>query len=219
MRAYPCLVASPLRFAVRAPLVIRGAAAAVLALGPGAPAPAAAQAPAGPRAPAPRVREGDWMVSVNPFGLLSGGLTAEAERRLGDDRTGAVAVNHWGGYGGWSYTSLDVKLRFYRRAAGAGGTTVAITNTRATDFEALSYGPMLGFQRVWADVCPQVCSATGLTAGGTVDYGWRLGKEKQFAALAGVGVKTGFGFGELGTARVTYPFVRLGVGYVLAKGR
>lgn len=198
-------------------IAVRGLALVALALGA---LPGGAQGTrSADQAPAPAVRHGDWMVSLNPFGLIAGGLTGEMERRMGGAQTGAVAVSYWSGYGGWSYLSVDAKLRRYRRGP---ATTVAFTNTPATDFEALSFGPMVGFQRISADACAlisEVCSAAGLTAGGTVDYGWRLGREKQFAALAGAGVKTGFGFGDLGTARLTYPFVRLAVGYVLPSGR
>lgn len=204
------------------------AVAAVLALCVGASAPAwvAAQSTGtggtGTRtaaAPAPTTREGDWMLSVNPLGLLYGGVTGEVERRLGGTRTAAIAANYWGGYGGWSYLSMDAKLRFYRRTA---GQKVAITNTDVADFEGLSFGPLVGFQRVSADFCAVLnenCSATGLTAGGTVDYGWRLGKEKAFSAVAGGGFKAGFGFGDLIGVRTAYPFIRLGVGYVLPKGK
>jgi hypothetical protein len=200
------------------PTGLRAIVGAAVALSLGAAASGAQPVPGAP----PRdttVRRGDWMISVNPLGVLAGGITGEVERKLGATRTIAAAVSYWGGYGGWSYMSADAKLRFYRRAA---GSTVAITNSRATDFEALSYGPMVGFQRIAADACLAVgvvCSATGLTAGATVDYGWRLGREKQFAVLVGAGLKTGFGFGELGGARVSYPFGRLGAGYVMRKGR
>jgi hypothetical protein len=205
---------------------LRGAAAPALALGPCIAAPAvaplAAQGSPG-AAPAPAARDGNWLVSVNPLGFLVGGLTGEVERRLGGTRTGAIAASYWGGYGGWSYLSMDAKLRFYRRP-GSGKVAVGgnSTSNSATDFEALSFGPMIGFQRISADYCDVAgvsCSATGLTAGATVDYGWRLGSEKQFAALAGAGVKTGFGFSGLTSARVTYPFLRLAVGYVLPGGR
>jgi hypothetical protein len=65
----------------------------------------------------------------------------------------------------------------------------------------------------------------GVTLGGTVDYGWRLGEKKTIAVVTGGGLKTGFGFGGLeggvgaGGVRVTYPFLRVAVGYVLPRGR
>lgn len=179
-----------------------------------------------PAPPTPPARQGDWMVSANPLGLLYGGLTGEVERKFGGLRTIGLAVNYWGGYGGWNYLSADAKLRFYRRPA---GTTVLITNTPAADFEGLSFGPMVGFQRVsYSSACAVLddfeidysCSATGITAGGIVDYGVRFGSEKQFSGVAGAGVKTGFGFGDLaGGVRTTYPVIRLSVGYVFGRPR
>jgi hypothetical protein len=191
----------------------------IAAAGATAAAPVAAQATARRADSTQSARRGDWMLSVNPLGLMMGGITGEAERRIGGTRTVAGAVNYWGAAGA-SYMSVDAKLRFYR-ARGSG----TMTGTPDAQFEGLSFGPMIGFQRIAYDACALVgetCAATGITAGGTVDYGWRLGEEQAFAVVTGGGLKTGFGFGGLASgtgARITYPFLRLGVGYVLPKGR
>jgi hypothetical protein len=215
----------PARLVPRVPFV----AFAGLLLGAVAPTAHAQGLPSATAAP----RASDWMVSVNPLGLLAGGLTGEAERRLADARTAAASVNYWGAFGA-QYLSVDAKFRFYHRR----GTTPApaparaagdAATARASDFAGLSYGPMVGFQRISFAGCEVVdgerCAATGLTAGGTVDYGWRVGREQAVALLVGGGVKTGFGFGGLGadgdgpSPRITYPFVRLGVGYLLPTRR
>jgi hypothetical protein len=172
-----------------------------------------------PRAP----RDGSWVVSVNPLGLIVGGLSGEVEHRLAGTRTVAAAATYWGAWGA-SYLSVDGKLRFYRR----GGSTRIARESSAASFAGLSFGPMIGLQRIAYSDCVglgESCSATGVTVGGTVDYGWRFGNEKSFAVLTGAGLKTGFGFGGLGdesglvAPHITYPFLRLGVGYVLPTGR
>lgn len=146
-----------------------------------------------------------WMASVNPVGLVYGGISGEAERPMGEKRSAAIAANYWG-YVGWNYLSLDLKYRFYRDPAKLRG---------------LSYGPLVGIQSAGTSVCDteydQVCRATGLTVGGTVDYAWRLGAEEKFSAIVGGGLKMALGMNELSGVRVTYPFVRLGIGYVFPR--
>lgn len=147
----------------------------------------------------------EWLLSVNPLGLVYGGLTGEAEKRLNPKNTIAAAVNYWSAFGA-NYTSVDLKYRFYQKGA--------------SDFRGLSYGPMVGFQRVGVTLCDvldESCSATGLTVGGTVDYVLPLGKEQRWAAAFGAGVKTSIGTSELAGAQFTYPFIRLGVGYAFPK--
>lgn len=159
------------------------------------------------------VRPGNMMFSVNPLGLVYGGITGEAERKLDARRTVALAANYWGAWGA-SYLSMDAKLRVYQRNGGK----VAITNDVPTDFEGFSYGPMVGFQRISYGLCDayagEQCAVTGLTVGGGVDYGWRMGERKQVSLVAGAGFKTGFGYAGVGGASTSYPFVRLAVGYV-----
>jgi hypothetical protein len=148
----------------------------------------------------------DWMLSVNPLGLLYGGLTGEAEKRLTATNSIAAAINYWSAYGA-NYTSMDLKYRFYKEGS--------------NEFRGLSYGPMVGFQRVGVVLCDvtfgESCSTTGLTLGGTVDYVLPLGKEQRWTAAFGGGVKTSIGMSELQGVTFTYPFIRVGIGYTIPK--
>jgi hypothetical protein len=147
-----------------------------------------------------------FMLSVNPLGLLYGGLAGEAEKRLNAKNTVAAAINYWGAYGA-NYTSVDFKYRIYQNP----------TN----EFRGLSYGPMVGFQRIGVVLCDvefgEACSSTGLTLGGTVDYVLPFGEEERWAAAFGAGVKTSIGMKELSGVTFTYPFIRVGIGYSFPK--
>lgn len=146
------------------------------------------------------------MLSVNPLGLLYGGLTGEAEKRLNPKNTIAAAVNYWGASLA-NYTSVDLKYRIYQNPS--------------NEFRGLSYGPMIGFQRVGYALCDlefdDVCSTTGLTLGGTVDYVVPFGKEERWTAAFGGGVKTSLGMEQLSGVTFTYPFIRVGIGYTFPK--
>jgi hypothetical protein len=145
------------------------------------------------------------VVSINPFGFLLEWYSIEYERAFSASASWSVGVgyiNHGESNDETTYTSADIRLRYYpaaeaplRFAAG-----IALGYSRVTDedvemdavikdeFDALSLGIDLG-------------------------YSWLLGRTRQFFLGAGVGAKRLFPIGANDDERIGRPTARLSIGY------
>lgn len=173
------------------------------------PASLAAQAtppPAGVAIPVAK----NQVLSVQPINVVLTVYTAEYERRILPSATLGVGGTYWNqdddDDGDISYTSGDVKLRYY-------------PNGRV--FQGFSFGGQVGFTRISEDeVSCEGCSATSNSASGpsfgfALDYGWLLGATRSFYVGLGVGAKAVFIDDEEFSDDVTlrYPTARVSVGY------
>ena len=165
-------------------------AAALVALV--APSAARAQAPASAPPPARAT-----VVSIQPLQAIAAIFAGEIERAVSPTFTVGLGATGW--YpGALSYTSAELKGRYY---------------VDGTPFERLSVGASAGFTRVAEDVGTG-SSASGLTAGAMVDYGWLLGRTRAMYVGVGAGGKVLFvdvgGFVK--NVALRYPTVRMSVG-------
>ena len=150
------------------------------------------------------------VLSINPFGFLFEWYNAEFEHAFSSTTTWSVGVGHLN-FGGdddndeTSYTSADIKLRYYPSAEAPTKFSAGIAfgysrvsdedldllgNVSEDDFDALSIGIDLG-------------------------YSWLLGRTRQFFIGTGIGAKRLFPIGEGDDDDETfgYPTVRLSIGY------
>lgn len=170
--------------------IITIAAAALLPF-----AAASAQKPATPRN----------VLSIQPLNAMMTVYSAEYERQTGTAITFGIGATYWNADDAGdeaSYTSGDVKLRYYPSGAALTG---------------FSFGATGGFTSVSAkDAAGLDESASGPTFGVLLEYQWLMGVQRNFSVTLGAGAKallinedkvTNSTF----TAR--YPTARVSVGY------
>jgi uncharacterized protein DUF3575 len=151
------------------------------------------------------------VLSINPFGFLFEWYNAEFEHAFGSTATWSIGVGHLN-FGDdedndqTSYTSADIKLRYYPSAEAP------------TKFSA---GIAFGYSRV-TDEDPAPGGGGGveskfdaLSIGIDLGYSWLLGRTRQFFIGTGIGAKRLFPIGDDSDDDETfgYPTVRLSIGY------
>lgn len=166
-----------------------------------APAAAHAQAPAPATPTTPAALPYRQVITVNPLGIVFGGLSGDYERRIAPARTVGVGGSYYA-LDGFSYSALEAKYRWY---------------PNGTALRGFSLGAIGGFVRGAGsdDDCTGVCtdeSATAATLGINLDYQWLLGARRNFAVATGIGAKRFFGL-DLDGASAGLPTIRLAVGW------
>ena len=147
------------------------------------------------------------VLSINPFGFLFEWYNLEYEHAFGSTASWSVGVGHLN-FGDdddddeTSYTSADIKLRYYPSAEAP------------TKFSA---GIAFGYSRV-SDEDPGVLGQDdfdALSIGIDLGYSWLLGRTRQFFIGTGIGAKRLFPIGDDSDDDETfgYPTVRLSIGY------
>jgi hypothetical protein len=171
-------------------LVLAATLAATPAAGQGPPT-----APAAPQAPRRQV------LSVQPVLALSGLLSGEYERIVSPSLTVGVGASTWG-IGVFSYTSADLKARYYPDGRALTGASVGVS---------------AGYSRVGENlVIGNDFSVSAPSAGMMFDYGWLLGDDRRLYAGAGFGAKVLFIDDDrfMDDAFLPrYPTARLSIGY------
>ena len=159
-------------------------------------------------APAAVIAPRQQVISFQPINAVFTVYAAEYERALKPTLT--LGVGATGFFpGDLSYTSGDVKLRYY---------------PQARPFQGFSFGASVGVTRAGEEYTDfggggepveRDRSVTGPSGGFMLDYGWLLGATQRFYVGLGVGAKVLFvddeDFSDDFIAR--YPTARLSVGY------
>ena len=147
------------------------------------------------------------VLSINPFGFLFEWYNLEYEHAFSSTASWSLGVGHLN-FGDdddddeTSYTSTDIKLRYYPSAEAP------------TKFSA---GIAFGYSRV-SDEDPGVLGQDdfdALSIGIDLGYSWLLGRTRQFFIGTGIGAKRLFPIGDDSDDDETfgYPTVRLSIGY------
>ena len=126
-------------------------------------------------------------LSVNPLYLPFGGFVFEYEAAVAPGMTLGVGAAYYDLVGGDddTYSSAEVKLRFYPNERGPRGFSIGVS---------------VGVGRTTEEGCctPEGAefdgeTATGATTGVILDYNWLLGRSRRFFVGTGIGAKRLFG--------------------------
>ena len=149
------------------------------------------------------------VLSINPFGFLFEWYNAEFEHAFSSTATWSVGVGHLN-FGDdddddeTSYTSADMKLRYYPSAEAPTkfSAGIAFGYSRVTDEDA---GPSGVIEKKF----------DALSVGIDLGYSWLLGRTRQFFIGTGIGAKRLFPIGDDNDDDETfgYPTLRLSIGY------
>ena len=158
-----------------------------------APGLASAQEPSGKAA----------VISIQPISAMLTVYSGEVELAMSRSATIGVGATYWGPEfidGDFSYTSGDVKIRYYPEG-------------RA--FQGFSFGGSVGYTHLGATDNTTSGSAGGPSIGVMLDYNWLLGAQKAFYVGLGLGGKTLFISDKdvADQATLHYPTARLSVGW------
>lgn len=135
------------------------------------------------------------LISANPIGLLFEWYNGEIEHAVAPKVSIAVAGSR---FDAWDdrYENVDGILRYYPAGRAINGFSVGTSG---------------GYARVTScDNCFNKFEESVFALGVRADYVWLLGKDKHFAAAAGIGAKRLFGVNE---ATAGVPIGRLSLGY------
>jgi hypothetical protein len=147
------------------------------------------------------------VISIQPLNAMFTVYSAEYERQTGKSVTFGVGGTYWSAGDedvneDVSYTSGDVKLRFYPSGAALTG---------------FSFGGSVGFTSVSGNNSSGVEeSASGPTFGVLLEYQWLMGVKKNFSVALGAGAKKIFASDEdisSDSFNPAYPTARVSVGY------
>ena len=150
------------------------------------------------------------VISIQPLSAMLTLLAAEYERAGGKSWTWGLGINAISfdddnGTGEASWTSGDVKFRYY---------------PQGTALQGFSFGGSVGFTSVKgedASVTPPVDEeVSGASGGVLLEYQWLLGARKKFAVALGVGAKVlAIDEDEISNDNVTlrYPTARISIGW------
>jgi len=143
--------------------------------------------------------EYERVATFNPIGIVFGMISVEGEQRMSETTSIGVAASLYSPTG-YTYLSAEGKYRYYPQGeamrgfsvgGGAGLTTVSASRALGGD------------------------SSFGLSVGIFLDYQHFMGDEERFALVGGLGGKRVFLFDDVAGVDLTYPTVRLGIGYAL----
>lgn len=150
------------------------------------------------------------ILSINPFGFLFEWYNIEYERAFSSTASWSVGIGHLN-FGddedndATSYTSADVKLRYYPSAEAPTkfSAGIAFGYSRVTDEDLGTGGTVIEDE------------FDALSIGIDLGYSWLLGRTRQFFIGTGIGAKRLFPLGEDDDDDETfgYPTVRLSIGY------
>ena len=146
------------------------------------------------------------VLSIQPLGIPALFFSGEYERAVSSNVTLGVGGSYFGP-DEFSYTSMDVKARFYPGVA----------------LKGFAIGATAGYTRVSESYDDEVCDPTfegcedvsesGATVGVQLDYQWLLGKQSKYAVALGAGMKRIFVNGdEFDDVSAFYPTVRASFG-------
>jgi hypothetical protein len=149
------------------------------------------------------------VLSINPFGFLFEWYNIEYEHVFSSTASWSVGVGHIDigdddDNDETSYTSADVKLRYYPSAEGPSkfSAGIAFGYSRVTDEDPGTGGVVKD-------------EFDALSVGIDLGYSWLLGRTRQFFIGTGIGAKRLFPIGEDDDDDETfgYPTIRLSIGY------
>lgn len=139
------------------------------------------------------------VISMNPIGLVLGVLSAEGEQGRSDTTSMGIAVSLFTPTG-FTYLSVEGKYRYYPQGEAMRGFSV---------------GGGVGLASVSASTAFEDDSSVGFTIGVFLDYQAFLGDDERFAVVGGIGGKRVLLFDDIAGADLTYPTIRVGIGYAL----
>ena len=149
------------------------------------------------------------VLSINPFGFLFEWYNMEYERAFSSTASWSIGVGHItigdeDDVEEVSYTSADVKLRYYPSAEAPTKFSAGI---------AFGYSRVTDDDRVDGTRIEKEFDA--LSIGLDLGYSWLLGRTRQFFIGTGIGAKRLFPIGGNSNDDETYgyPTVRLSIGY------
>jgi hypothetical protein len=145
------------------------------------------------------------VITIQPLNAVLTVYAGEFERAATKAVTWGVGATHWNvGDAGdeVSYTSGDLKIRYYASGAALHG---------------FSFGVSAGFSNVGAKTTTGIDeTASGASAGVLIEYQWLMGMKKNFAVALGAGAKRLMISEDdvsSGSFKGGYPTTRLSVGY------
>jgi len=142
------------------------------------------------------------VLSIQPFSAMLTVYAGEYERRVGNSMTLGVGGTYWnaGDEGDdVTYTSGDVKLRFYPQGIPLRGFSLGVSG---------------GYTSVKETIVSTESSEGGATFGTFLEYQWLMGAKSNFALTFGAGAKMLFVDEEqFNDITLRYPTARISIGY------
>lgn len=143
------------------------------------------------------------VISIQPLSAMYTVYTGEYERRVGQNVTFGFGGTYWNSSnddsgGDVTYTSGDVKLRFYPGVA----------------LRGFSFGAAAGYTSVSETISGTESSGGAPTFGIMLEYQWLLGARSNMAVTLGAGAKKLFiDENDFVDVLATYPTARISIGY------
>ena len=146
------------------------------------------------------------VISIQPLSAIFSVYAAEFEHAIAPAWTVGVGGSNWSpdlGGTGFTYTSGDVKLKYYPEEHALQG---------------FSFGAQAGYSRITTrdsytiDGSTTRSTASGPTIGVALDYNWLLGPPQAFYIGLGLGAKKIFAKSTNDDATFGYPTARISIG-------
>jgi hypothetical protein len=143
------------------------------------------------------------VISIQPLSAMYSVYTGEFERRLSSNSTFGFGGTYWNSSnddtgGDATYTSGDVKLRYYPGAA----------------LRGFSFGAAAGYTSVSEDISGTESSGGAPSFGIMLEYQWLLGARNNMAVTLGAGAKKLFiDEADFVDVIATYPTARVSIGW------
>ena len=145
------------------------------------------------------------VISIQPLTAMFSVYAGEIEHAIAPSWTIGIGGSNWSpdlGGTGFTYTSGDVKVRYY---------------PEQLPFRGFSFGGQVGFSNIttrtdYGSAGTTRSSAKGPTLGVALDYNWLLGPPQTFYVGLGFGAKKIFAKSPNDNATVGYPTARVSIG-------